>query len=447
MSIDKKQVLTMSLDDIFKAVKDPKTAAVMQQILPDREVAKYVSGLMLAKQQDISDRANAATQGLEAVAASQPPSTEALVAEAQEMAGVQPEPVATPVPQPVVVDTTAEDAALKAIGATATRDTAGKITNVVIEYQVTDENNRPIGRPTRLWAPSLIELLSKERGAHESATRAFHRLKEQKLSFEKQREQERLLTVDEMKAIATKALETKDASEAEKVVRNLISSEFAKKEEELKQKSDYQAGVAIGQQFLRNHIQDFYVCDANHKALGDYLKDHRLEFTLDNLEAAFLDLKDQGVLAEKPGKASASKPAETLNTSSTATGDTNVTAPATPTAVPNSPAAAEPTPQSVSTPVTQPVVAQAPVVNQPVNGATVTTPATANQPHVARRPVVSGIQPGTLSAQRPGTPDPALARKEFMKQIREMDPKVMQRKLKTDPQFVKQCEAYGMSTR
>lgn len=447
MSIDKSTVLSMSLEDILKAVKDPATSQTMQRILPDRDVAKYVSGLMIAKQNAIDAKEQQVTQGLAAVT---PPSTEALAAEAQAMvADVAPETVAPPVPpQPEKVDTTAEDATLKAIGVVAQRDAQGKITQVVIEYQVVDEENKPIGRPTRLWASSIIELLGKVRNAHENATRAFHRLKIQKLTFEK-REQDRVLSVEEMKAIATKALEAKDAVEAEKIVRNLIATEYSKKDEELRQQREHEAGVAIGNAFLRNHIDDFFVCEANNKALGRYLKEHRLEFTLDNLEAAFLDLKETpGGLVERPVRASTAKPAEPApNASATATGDTNVPASTATPAESNQPAAAASTPQSASAPVTQPAAAQASVGSQPGNEATVTTPATANQPHVARRPVVSGVMPGSLSAQRPGTPDPALARKEFMKQIRTMDPKVMAQRLKTDPQFVKQCEAYGIRTR
>lgn len=444
MSIDKSTVLSMSLEDILKAVKDPATSQAMQRILPDRDVAKYVSGLMIAKQNALAEKEAKVTQGLASVT---PPSTEALATEAQAMVTEgTPETDAPPVPpQPEKVDTAVEDAALKAIGVVVQRDAQGKITQAVIEYQVVDEENKPIGRPTRLWAPTLIELLGKVRNAHENATRAFHRLKIQKLTFEK-REQDRVLSVEEMKAIATKALEAKDATEAEKIVRNLIATEFSKKDEELREQREHEAGVSIGNAFLRNHIDDFFVCEANNKALGTYLKEHRLEFTLDNLEAAFVDLKEQGALVER--KTSTAKSAEpTPNASATATGDTNVPASTATPAQPNQPAAAASTPQSVSAPVTQPAAAQASVASQPGNEATVTTPATANTPHVARRPVVSGVMPGSLSAQRPGTPDPALARKEFMKTIRAMDPKIMAARLKNDPQFVKQCEAYGIRTR
>ncbi len=357
------------------------------------------------------------------------------------------EPSVASVSLPEKVEAAAEDAALKVIGVVVQRDAQGKITQVVIEYQVTDEENKPIGRPTRLWAPTLIELLGKVRNAHESATRAFHRLKIQKLTFEK-REQDRVLSVEEMKAIAVKVVESKDVAEAEKIVRNLIATEYSKKDEELREQREHEAGVSIGNAFLRNHIDDFFVCEANNKALGTYLKEHRLEFTLDNLEAAFVDLKEQGVLVERPVRGSTSKPAESApNASATATGDTNVPASTASSVQPNQPAAAALTPQSTSAPVTQPAVAQASVASQPGNEATVTTPATANTPHVARRPVVSGVMPGSLSAQRPGTPDPALARKEFMKTIRVMDPKTMAARLKNDPQFVKQCEAYGIRTR
>lgn len=432
MSFTKETVLQMPLADILAAVKAPETSAEMQNLLRDRQVVARVSQLMLERQQHESE----VDRQLELT---NPPSTEELAAEAAVIAA---EPAVQPVIEvvpPVVPDNTVEDEAWKAEGVVVQRDAQGKIIRMVQEYQVRDDDSSPIGRPTHLEARTPYELLSKQRVAHENATRAFHRLKKQKLTF-KQTEENRLLTPAEIKEAATRALEGKDAAEAEKIVRSVIENDFKQKEAALQNEREYAEGQKIGNIFIRRHIHDFNPNEANLKALGEYLREHNMEFTLDNLEAAFIDLRDQGdrlAATTTPVVSAAQRPAESANTPATAT----VVAAATPELPAQPPAAA----------VTQPAVAQPTTVpaSQPVVEATVTTPAAApNVQPAARRPGVNGsIPPGTMSAHRPGAPDPALARKEFMKQLRDMKPEVMKTKLKNDPQFVKQLETYGVRVR
>jgi hypothetical protein len=200
-------------------------------------------------------------------------------------------------------------------------------------------------------------------------------------------------------------------------------------------KEAYESGRAISNTWMRNHLHDYNPCEANKKAIGDYFTEHNLEFTYDNLEAAFQDLLEQG---DKLAKVEA-----------VATRQAVVPANPVPAATATTPAL--PVIPATETPIAVPVpaVAQPAAPSQPVVEATVTTPAAApNVQPAARRPGVNGgLPPGSLSAQRPGTPDPALARKEFLKTVKDMDPKVMRAKLKTDPQFVKQLQAYGIQIR
>src|SRR5271166_1829256 len=440
MALTKQEVLQMDLKTIFVAVKDSKTASEMQALLKDRQIASRVSELMLEAQ---NREAEVDAQLARAV----PPSTEQLAAEAAAMVAesaatesvveVPPAPVASVTPPvPAVNPHEAEDAELKDAGVTVVRDASGKATRFIEEYQVRDEDGNPIGRPTHLEGRTLAELINKKRDAHENATRAFHRLKKQKLSF-KNSEPQHLLTPEEITAAAEKALQEKDSKKVQDVIREIIRTEFGKQELTLQEQKDFQRGVGVGNQFKANHLYDYNPCEANGKLLGDYLASHEMNFTLDNLEAAFQDLKEQGDKLVPVAKHWTEKQVTVAANPAPVAAVTASAPPAIP--------VAEPT---VTVPPSAPP-AQPVAPSQPVVEATAPTPAAApNVQPAARRPGVNGsLPPGTLSAQRPGTPDPALARKEFLKTVRDMKPEVMKTKLKNDPQFVKQLESYGIRVR
>lgn len=431
MSITKEQVLKMDWKSIQAAIKNPATSSDMQSLLRDRQVVSRVSELMLE------------TQNHEAAVDAQlartvPPSTEELAAEAAAMVAapevVPPPVVEVPTPTSAPKSYEAEDVELKKVGVVVARDANGVVTRYIQEYQVVGEDGKAIGRPTHLESRTLSELFSKQREVHTQATRAFHRLKQQKLTFKNERT---LLTPEAITEAARVALETKDPAKATDLIRGVIENEYQKQERELNEKKLYEDGREISNEFMRRHLHDFNPCEANKKAIGDYFAQHGLDFTLDNLEAAFQDLKEEG-----------NKLAEVVPTTATR----QVTEAANP-----APVAATETPAPPVIPVAETVIA-APVSappappaapSQPAVVATAPTSVTApNVQPVTRRPGVNGaIAPGTLSAQRPGAPDPALARKEFLKTVRDMKPDVMRHKLKTEPQFVTQLKAYGIQIR
>lgn len=437
-SITREQVLQMDWKAIQVAIKDPATSAEMQNLLRDRKVVSRVSELML----EARNREVEVDAALNRVI---PPSTEELAVQAAALAAevppapyvpVAPATAVTEVPivtaPPAAAQFEAEDAEWLAAGVKIIRDAQGKVTRYVEEYQVTGEDGKTIGRPTHLEARTLQELAGKKREVHTQATRAFHRLKQQKLSFKQDRT---VLSPEAIAEAARVALEAKDPSKAADVIHASIEAEYQKREDSLKQKEAYESGRAISNEFMRQHLHDYNPCEANKKAIGEYFVEHNLEFTLDNLEAAFQDLLEQG---DKLAKV------ETVATR-------QATAAANPATVAAVVTPAPPVIPGAETPITvpTPVVAQPAVISQPVVEATVTTPAAAhNVQPAARRPGVNGgLPPGSLSAQRPGTPDPALARKEFLKAVHDMNPAVMKAKLKNDPQFVKQLESYGIRVR
>jgi hypothetical protein len=63
----------------------------------------------------------------------------------------------------------------------------------------------------------------------------------------------------------------------------------------------------ISFQFLARHKHDFNNCRANIRLIKDYFQEHRLEWTLENLEQAFAELRPQ--LAPVPGTVTAQPPA------------------------------------------------------------------------------------------------------------------------------------------
>jgi len=364
-----------------------------------------------------------------------PPSTEELAAEAAVMAAApvvaEVLPVVAEVVAPAASPYEAEDVEWKKVGVTVYRDANGKANRYVEEYQVRDEDGTAIGRPTRLEARTLPELAGKKRDAHENATRAFHRLKRQKLSFKQ--ETKTILTPEQISEAARLALESKDASKVTEIIHQVIDTEYQKRELDIKQQQWREDGRRIANEFMRRHLHDYNPCEANNKALGEYLEVNDLDYTLDNLEVAFQDLKEQGDKLAKVETSATTHVTEAANPAPVIA----VAAPAAPAIPVAEPPAAVP---ALVEPA-QPVAVVAPVVE-----ATAPTPAAAlNVQPAARRPGVNGgIAPGTLSAQRPGTPDPALARKEFLQIVKKMAPEVMKAKLKNDPQFVKQLLAYGI---
>jgi hypothetical protein len=429
-SITRETVLAMDLKSILTAVKDPETSADMQRLMGDRGsgVATHISKLMLEAQ---SREAEVDAQLSRAV----PPSTEQLAAEAEVMAA-QPVVEAVVEVPPVVTEKPyeAEDAELKKLGINVIRLSSGAVARYVEEYQVVGEDGKAIGRPTHLEARTLPEFLAKKREVHTQATRAFHRLKLQKLTFKQ--EPKTLLSPEAISEAARVALESKDPNKVVDVIHASIESEYKKREDEITQKMWKEQGAHISNSFMRNHLHDYNPCDANKKVLDEYFAENKLEFTLDNLEAAFDDLMSENKLVKLSNTFTQRQAAEAANPASEAAVVASVP--------PVIPVAEPPAAVTVSAVPAQPVA----VVVPPVD-ATAPTPAAAlNVQPAARRPGVHGsIAPGSLSAQRPGTPDPALTRKEFLKTVREMKPEVMKAKLKNDPQFVQQLLAYGIKIR
>jgi hypothetical protein len=312
------------------------------------------------------------------------------------------------------------------------RDANGAVSRYVEEYQVAGEDGKAIGRPTHLEARTLPEFLAKKREVHTQATRAFHRLKVQKLTFKQ--EPKTILSPEAIQEAARLALEEKDPSKVTDVIEQVIQTKYSDRELEVK-KAEWRAqGRQIALEFQRNHLYDYNPCEANNKALGAYIQENNLEYDVASLEAAFVDLMDDNKLVK----------VSTFQRTAAETANPVPVAAVAGSAAPAIPVAEVPAAVPASAVPAQPVA----VVTPPVEATAPTPVAAPNVQPAARRPGVNGsLPPGSFSAQRPGTPDPALTRKEFLKTVREMKPDVMKAKLKNDPQFVQQLQAYGIKLR
>jgi hypothetical protein len=294
------------------------------------------------------------------------------------------------------------------LGVTTVRDAQGNITRLVTDYQVTDENGNAVGRPTHLEARSWPELWTKQREAHVQATRAFSRLKAQKVTF-RQQAQPKAPSKEEM---LEQILKSDDPAQAVAAVKK--AAEVTPEQKAAQATSEANAAL-VTYQFLARHINDFNNCEANTKLLGEYFAENNLEWTLDNLEVAFKVLEDQ--LAPVPARAVPSVD----NTAPGTTAASAATAASKAAAVPAAPA----TPAATAQPVTP-------------------TPSENTEPvRVEPRPGVNGgIQPGAFSASRivdVQTTPGQLTRRDVSK----WDAKTLMARMR-DPIWKPQLEAIGI---
>lgn len=282
---------------------------------------------------------------------------------------------------------------------------------LVVEYQATDASGNKIGRPTHLEESytegdkdSLIAayqaMSEKQRIAHVNATQALENIKKNRVTFAKEEVAPARvgLTEEEVKQLAGELDEDPVKAEAKvKAIRKLSNADAAEQREREAQIAKAAADAEReSYAFMKNHINDYYVCDANGNALTDYIKENKLAWTRDNLEIAFAAIESQ--LAPLPSRQVESVPA------------------AQPPAAPV--VAAPPAVAAVVPAVAEPVVpAVAPVVATP---AVAPTPEPANPVAPVRRVPNGGIQPGQMSGRPPAaTTAPGLTKRDILKMPRD----------------------------
>lgn len=321
----------------------------------------------------------------------------------------------------------------------------------VIDYQVTDEDtNRPIGRATHFESfgtevEALRVFVEKLKAAHINAVRYAERIKTNrfKQSAASLEATERSVAANAAQAesdrLAAEAAKEQDPAKMQEAVKKATA---AQRDADIARKAAIEHGRIIGQTWMEDHKHDFLPCDASTSILGKYLKDNNLVLSYDNLQKAFEAVKHQLPPVTTDGQQGATTDVATSAVTVDNSPATAAAAAAAPAASITPPAAAAVAPGTNS----QSTVA-APAT---ATTAQASTPAAPNQATAARRPAVNGgLQPGQLSAQRPGAStttqqDTGATRAQLLREIGKMDPAIYRRRLATDKSFREKLIAAGI---
>lgn len=244
---------------------------------------------------------------------------------------------------------------------------------LVQEYQVRDDDGKPVGNPTHLEADTAEEMIEKIKAAHVNSVLYAERQRKKKEHLEELRKKAEAETVPAI-ALPTEAeinqaiadLESPEHDVRVNAIKKIALSNSAgeiKKAKFAEAKAEAEKNVYL---FLQKHVSDYYRCDANNKLLTDYLTENKLKWTEDNLELAYADLNDR--FAPMPR-----------------------TAPE-PVVVP----VVEPKKDVVPTPAPEPVVAPVAVVPEVVVPAVPEIPAAPAAPVAPRKIPSGGVEPGSL---------------------------------------------------
>lgn len=336
-----------------------------------------------------------------------------------------------------------EDAEARKIGATIVRGASGEIEKIVVDYQVRNDEGRPVGRATHFEGRTWIEVAGKLIAAHANAVTYGERVKSNrfKQSAAALESTERSATAKNIQAeserLATEAVNEKDPVKMQEAVRKAASAE---REAHIADEAYKAHGKIIAETWMADHTNDFFVCQASISIIGDYMKANNLPMSYDNLEKTFQAVKHQ--LPPVPTEGQQDSATVVPTSVAAPINPTPATAAATVVPPPSIPATA------AVTPVTE-TQSQSTVAPPAATTAQASTPATANQPTVARRPAVNGgLQPGSMSAARPSASStqqaPQETRSQLLREIGRMEPAMFRKKLRTEKNYREKLIAAGI---
>lgn len=422
-----KELTLMPADEYKKLIANAIGRARVEEILLERSnaiVAQQAEELRLKQEKELANLAN------DNVSAQVP--EEPVVAE----------PAA---PEPAVVDQAAADkaAAEQAAAAEAKRlaDEAeadrlaleekqriareARPTRIIVEYQAKDDEGRSIGRPTHLEAETFQEMIEKQKECHIQAVRYAERLKRRQSKETPQPVEPPLpILSDADRATFTADAQSTDPAKAEIASLKLALDEAARATRAARIAEDKARGARVSYEFMGLHAHDFKPCQANAGILAQYIRDNKLDWTVENLESAFVAMESQLAPPDRP-VVSFVEPAVV----------------AAPTPVPVSVAQVPQSTPAANTPAPAPAVVPAPVAAAPAPAVPPATMPNASAPAPRKLPA-GGIQPGSLHGGRPVTKTPALTRRDILR----MPKDEFKYRLVRDPNFRKQCNAVGIDT-
>jgi hypothetical protein len=414
--IDLAWLESATLEDLKSAMRIPTQLAAVNALLQTPE-GKAIASEMLNDPDYVPKSQRTPTPEEAAQIAADNALAEQQAAEAAALAAAAvPEP--TPVPEPVVAPAPVEEKK-----------------KIVVDYQASDEDGRPIGRPTHIEGWSWEEVSKKQQDAHVNAVRYAERIKSNRLKQSAAAMQSVELSAtakqlhEESAKLSEQAVTEKDPAKMQEAVKKSVQAE---KEAQIAQEAAVAHGKIVADTWMSDHTEDFVPSIASSKIIGDWLQANKLELSYENLEKAFEATKHQLPKPERQAAVEATPAASVPN------------APAAAPAAPAAPAPSIPAPVAPAAAVTpSPAAVPAP---QPAPTAPAPTPAAAPiaQP-AARRPGVNGsLPPGTMSAARPvAQQQPTSTRADLLKEIRSMSPEQF-RKKKRDPEYASRLVAAGI---
>jgi hypothetical protein len=173
----------------------------------------------------------------------------------------------------------------------------------ILDYQATDGEGNPIGKPTHLESDTPEEMFEKQKAAHINAVRAldkqnkaFESLKSRQLTPKSQPIKPVELTTDQTIQATADLQNPQKAQDALRKLTGIENLESRLKVAEAKAVAADQKAAAY--QFMISHKGDYFPCAANAKVLSDWLETNNYDFTADNLEIAYAQVDDN--LAQAP---------------------------------------------------------------------------------------------------------------------------------------------------
>ena len=291
---------------------------------------------------------------------------------------------------------------------------------IVREYQIRDEQGRPIGKPTHLEADTWEEMSAKQEEAHANAMRYAERVKNRKPT-PAPAPLPTPLTEPELVALQNDLEKGTPAQKAAAIVK-IAGDQVIKDNQEMRAKLRQQDENQQANEFVNRHKDDYNACYANNLLLGQYLVQNKMAVTADNLDIALEAILNESPdkLAPVPRRVSAPAPAPTPTPNPAPAAVATIPAAAAPVPVPSTPA---PVPASVVPAPAAPAVA-APAV----------PPSTNVVPEV--KPPTADVQPGQLTGVPAAPSSASVAPKRWTeKMLRDLPNAELQKRMK-NPDFV-----------
>lgn len=182
--------------------------------------------------------------------------------------------------------------------------TATEPKKFAIDYQIEDDNGKPIGPLQHFEAETQKELLELVKNAHRSAAREMYKEKRARKLGDLitpdpdqpiQKFERKALSADERTKLAAAI---KDPQTSPEAVRTIIEAELGAPIESIReglQYSQIQQRINMAQQqtdiFLAAHA-DYVQCDSNQEAILKWLEKRNYAITAKNLDLAYEDLGD-----------------------------------------------------------------------------------------------------------------------------------------------------------